>query len=522
MIQSLRSATLVSSFLLLSGASMLPVMAQAPSTLRVMLNSDVRSTDPGVNRDLNSDAIVVHMVEGLVAYREDTSIGMLLADKVDVSPDGLKYTFTLRDGLTFHNGAKLTSDDVVFAWKRYLDPATQWRCITEFDGRGAAKVTALTAPDVKTVVFEIEKPSAMFLGQMARIDCGGAGIFHRDSIGTDGKWINPVGTGPYAMGEWRRGQFIELGKFAGYVSRGGERDGLTGGKAAHVDKVRFTIIPDGAAAKAALFSNSIDVRPDFSANDIEEAVKRSDVKVQSHPTMELNGILLQVNDPVLKDPRIRRAFALAIDRDALVDAVQSGRAKPVNSPIPLVSPFSGAQQKTAIPFNLAEAKKLVAEAGYKGEPIKMIVTKRFMSLYDGAIFAQAMAKDAGLNVEVEVLEWATQLDRYTKGDYQSMFFSFSARLDPSLSFEMLTGPKATQPRKVWDNAEAIALLRESTITGDNTRRQVIFDDLQRRFVADMPMIPLWNSIDVVATRANITGYKTWAASVPRLWGVKVN
>ncbi|MFN8928268.1 MAG: ABC transporter substrate-binding protein, partial [Rhodospirillales bacterium] len=122
----------------------------AADTLRVRLNADIRSTDPGVNRDANSDAVVMHMVEGLVAFREDTSVGPMLAESVTVAPDGLAYTFRLRDGVRFHNGAPLTAEDVAFAWKRYMDPATQWRCLPEFDGRGASKVTAVETPDART------------------------------------------------------------------------------------------------------------------------------------------------------------------------------------------------------------------------------------------------------------------------------------------------------------------------------------------------------------------------------------
>lgn len=506
-------------------AAAAPAVAQAPAagtTLRAMMNADVRSTDPGVNRDLNSDAVVLHMLEGLVAYREDTSIGPMLAERVEQSADGLTFTFTLREGVRFHNGATLTSEDVLFAWRRYLDPATQWRCLSEFGPNGSSRIADVSAPDARTVVFRLAAPSAMFLGQMARLDCGGSGIFHRDSLNADGTWRQPVGTGPFRMGEWQRGQWLELLRFDGYASRGGERDGLTGGKTAHVDRIRFIVIPDGSAAKAALYSGAIDVRPDFSARDIAEARQRQDVRVDTHPTMELNGILFQTNDPVIGDVRIRRALSLAIDRKDLVETLTEGLVPPVNSPIPLASAFSGPVQRAEWPTDKEQARRLLREAGYDGRPIRMIVTQRFMSLYNGAVFVQEMAREVGLNIELEVLEWAAQLDRYTSGNYQTMFFSFSARLDPSLSFEMITGPKDTQPRKVWGERAAIDLVRESMVTPSPERRQAIFDELQRMFVEHLPMIPLWNSADIVAHRANVSGYRTWAAAVPRYWGVRLN
>ena len=129
--------------------------------------------------------------------------------------------------------------------------------------------------------------------------------------------------------------------------------------------------------------------------------------------------------------------------------------------MPIGSPFYSAVQAQGYTQNIAQAKKLLAEAGYKGQPIKMIANKRYSSVFDAAVLVQAMAQAVGINIEIEVLDWAAQLDRYNKGDYQAMAFTYSARLDPSLSYEMLTGPKATQPRKVWDNPEAQELLRES-------------------------------------------------------------
>jgi peptide/nickel transport system substrate-binding protein len=99
-----------------------------------------------VNRDNTTDGVLLNVVEGLVGYREDGSVGPLLAQSVDVSPDGRTYTFKLRKGVKFHNGAPLTSADVAWSWKRYMDPKTDWRCTSEFDGRNGLKVVD-SAPD---------------------------------------------------------------------------------------------------------------------------------------------------------------------------------------------------------------------------------------------------------------------------------------------------------------------------------------------------------------------------------------
>ena len=496
--------------------------AQAPAPLlRLRLNADIRSTDPGVNRDFNTDVVVLHMVEGLVGMREDSTPGPLLASKIETSKDGKTYTFKLRDGVTFHNGAPLTADDVVWSWKRYLAPATQWRCLPDFDGRGIAKVTGVSAPDAKTVVFTLEKPTALFLTTMARIDCGGSAIVHRSSVGADGKWIAPIGTGPFKLGEWKRGQYVELQRFAAYASRSEPMDGLTGGKKAEVERLRFLVIPDEAAAKAALLSNGIDLLTDIGIAQLGDLNGQPNVVIEKATTASVSAILFQTRDPLLKDVRIRRAIALAIDTPELVRGVTNALAKPNNSMIPVVSPYYDAAQAVGFKTDIVQAKKLLAEAGYTGQPIKMLTNKRYIASYDTAVLAQAFAARAGIKIEIEVLDWATQLDRYTKGDYQTQAFVYSPRNDPSLSFEMVTGPKETQPRKVWDNPVVQAKLAESMEITDKVKRQAVLDDLHKRMLDEVPLIPLYNGLQFVAANKRVQGLRTWPAEVPRLWNVRL-
>jgi peptide/nickel transport system substrate-binding protein len=495
--------------------------AQSAGTLRISLNSDIRSTN-FVNRDANTDAVMLHTVEGLVAFREDGSVGPALAEKVDLSSDGRTYTFVLRPGVRFHNGAELTSADVVWSWKRWLDPAVQWRCLPEFDGRGAIKMLAVEAPDPRTVVLRIERPSALVLAQMARADCGMSAILHKDSVDAEGKWKGPVGTGPFKLGEWKKGEYVELVRFPEYASRKEPRDGYAGGKKALVERVRFVVIPDASAAKAALLSGALDILTDLSPTDAAELKQRPEVVVDSSPTMGLNAILFQTTDQLLKDVRIRQAIAHSIDTAEITAALTQGLAKPNNSPIPVSSPFHGAVQGKLVKRDIAQAKKLLAEAGYRGQPIKMIANKRYNSTFDAAVLAQAMAAEAGIRIELEVLDWATQLDKYTKGDYQTMSFTYSARLDPALSFEMMSGPKATQPRKVWDNSDGLKLLQEAMAVSDAPKRQALFDELYARWLADMPALVLYNGLEIGAVRKNVKGYKPFPMGLARAWDVSLD
>jgi peptide/nickel transport system substrate-binding protein len=503
----------------LAAALALPAAAQTPGdyTIRASLNSDIRSTQPGGNRDANTDVVMMHVVEGLVAYREDTSVGPMLAESWTLSDDGRTYSFRLRDGVTFHNGAPMTSAEVVWSWKRFLTPATSWRCLPDLDGRGLAKVVAVEAPDPRTVTVTLDKPSAIFLSIIARPDCGQTAVMHPDSVGADGQWRGPIGTGPYRLGEWRRGQSVELTRFDAYASRGGGTDGFTGGKTAYAKTLRFMVIPDASAARAALLAGSVDVLSDVPMAEAVDLRGRPGVTLQHAPSMGVTAFLLQTRDPVLQDVRIRQAIALALDVPQIAEGTMEGMAEPNASIIPIRSPWHG--DAAPVKRDVAAAKRLLAQAGYRGQTIRMQVNRRYANTYDGAVAAQAMLAEAGIKVELDVLDWATQLDRYTKGEYQMQSFIYSARLDPSLSYEMVSGPKDTQPRKVWENPEGLALVQRSMQETDEAARRQVFAELHARFMRDVPMIVLYNQPDFLAGRGNLQGLKAWPSGHTRLWNV---
>ncbi|WP_439499385.1 ABC transporter substrate-binding protein [Bosea sp. (in: a-proteobacteria)] len=496
-----------------------PAAAQQ-AVINVALNADIRSTNPGVNRDDNTDAVILHMVEGLVGYRENGAVAPLLAEQVSASADGLTYTFKLRKGVKFHNGAELTSADVLWNWTRYMDPKTDWRCRTEFDGRTGMKVTDVTAPDPSTVVMTLDKPSALFLDTMARTDCAMVAIIHRDSLKPDGSWDKPIGTGPFMLGDWRRGEFVSLKRFDGYVSPPGEkRDGYVGRKRALVPEVKFLAIADGATIKAGLISGALDVA-DVPDSDVPEMKKVQNLQVLSAPSASKHALLIQSRDPLLKDVRMRQAIAAALDLDQIVAHGSNELGTTNNSAVYVSSPYYSDVQRQRYTYDPARAKALLTEAGYKGQPIRLIANKRStVPSFPVAIMAQAMLQAAGINSEIEVLEWATQLDRYSKGNYQMMSFSYSARIDPAQSYNQFSGPKDKFPSKAWDSRRADELIEKATLVADDAERQKLFDELHKLMLADAPLIFLYNQVDTAVVSRRLQGFAPWVASKPRLWEV---
>jgi peptide/nickel transport system substrate-binding protein len=497
------------------------VPAAAADTINIALNADIRSTNPGVNRDDNTDGVVLNMVEGLTGYRDNGSAAPLLAEKIDVSADKLTYTFHLRRGVKFHNGDGLTSADVLWSWNRYMDPKTEWRCIAEFDGRNGLKVESVSAPDPMTVVMKINKPYALFPDALARTDCGGTAILNKASLKPDGTWDKPIGTGPFRLTEWKKGEYVLLSKFDDYKSPPGDKpDGYVGSKRPLVDQVKMIVVPDAASVKTALLSGAIDATQTLDS-DVEELRKNSNIVVASGVGASKHSIILQTLDPVLSNVKIRQAIMAALDGDQLAAATSYGLATPNNSAIFPESLYYSEVQKQRYKYDPGKAKQLLKEAGYKGEPITIIANKRVhVPSYPATLFAQAMLQQVGINVNIEVMEWPAQLDRYNTGKFQMMSTSYSAQLDPAMSYQQFEGPKATQPRKVWDNPKAQELIDQALAESDQAKRQAFFDQLHKMQLEDAPIFIMYSGVESNASSKRISGFNYWQGK-PLAWETKV-
>ena len=507
---------------LLASACLLPLLASPTlgQSVTVAVQADVRSINPGVNRDDGTDDFALQMVEGLVGYDEGGTPQPLLAEKVDLSADGKTYTFTLRRGVKFHNGAELTSADVLWSWTRYMDPKTDWRCTSDFDGRSGLKVESVEAPDARTVVMKIDKPNALFLDTMARTDCAMTAILHKDSVKADGSFDKPIGTGPFRFGEWKRSEYFTMAAFDGYASpkADGKVDGYVGSKRPLLKDVKFLVVKDPATVKAGLASGALDLS-EILPSDVEEIRKLPKLAVVTAPTAVRHVLLIQTLDAVTGKQKVRQAIAAALDMDEVVATASDNLGQANTSPIYSRSSYFGAVEKQGHTYDPARAKKLLAEAGYKGEKITILANKRpRVPSFPAAVVVQAMMQAAGINAEIEVLDWATQLDRYNKGNYQMQSFSFSARFDPALAFEQFSGPKDKQPRKIWDNPQAQAKIDRLTAIADRTERQKLVDELHKQVIDEVPLIFMFNGVDSIAHSKKLSGFLPWQSKL-RMWEV---
>lgn len=488
-------------------------------TLNVAIGSDILGTAPGVRRDENTDIVMMHVFEGLVGLRENGTPGLLLASKVDVAPDGRRYRFDLRQGLRFSDGSLVTPADVVRSWRWYLDPANSWLCLAGFDGSTGAKVQAVRASGPGSVDFILDRADPMLMSRMAGPECGGSAIFAARSLGSGGNWRSPISTGPYQLESWQRGEYLTLTANPYYRSRGGAGDGYTGGKTAATPKIKFHIIRDGAARLAALLKGQLDVLPSLTAAETRQLNRAPGISISSAPVAAINAVLIQTDDALLRDIRLRRALAMALDLKAITGLSTAGAGTPNSSIVPVASPNHGKAQDLGYANDLDVARRLLAAAHYDGQPITLVTNRRYADQFDQALLVQAMARAVGINIRLEVVDWATQLALYQSGKYQLMSFAYSARAEPFASYTSMLGDRSVSKRKVWGDPAAIALLRTLGETVEPNRRKAILDDLHRRMIADVPLIVLYNNSDANALRSGITGFSSWMMARARFWNV---
>ncbi len=492
--------------------------------IRVAIGSDILSTNPGVLRDGNTDTVLYHIGESLVAYRDDMSVGPLLAETISLSPDRRTYTFTLRRNVRFHNGALMTSADVVWSWRRYLDPETGFRCLDDFDGSGASgiRIESITAPAPDRVVFRLNRPSALFLDRMASVQCLTA-VLHPSSVDANGAWVAPIGTGPYRLGEWRRGRSVTLERFNNYSSRTEPMTGLTGRKTALAERVVFVVTPDRFSAKSSLYAGALDLvfaAPISAYGEMQRrAERRGDVRIHRQATLDWTVLLMQTRDPLLRDVRMRRAIAHALSPELITDVSTFGLAEPNPSAVMRASRFYNEGFSAWPAYDPAMARRLAREAGYRGQVLTIQTNRKFSYMYDNAVAAQAMLIAAGFNVRLEVSDWATQLSRFQRGEFQLSAFGYSARSHPALMYATFTGSRDVRRSYQWEDPRALALVAEFENAPNDEALAGLLAQLHALMQEDVPMVGLYNDEIIDLTRTTLNGYRPWAMGRPRLWGV---
>jgi peptide/nickel transport system substrate-binding protein/oligopeptide transport system substrate-binding protein len=341
----------------------------AEQVFRFRLHEDPPTLDPALQTDNLSEAIVTNVFRGLVSMAPDTlEVQPAVARSWTVSPDGLTYTFTLRDDVRFHNDRRATADDVVWSFRRLMAKETRSprRFLLEplvgataFEEGKTEEFPGVSAPDPSTVVLRLDKPFAPFLGMLTM---AGASILPREVYGDPAKGYlrAPVGCGPFRFARWEAGSLIELLAFDHYF----------GGRPA-LDRVQVRIIDNQVTAFQEYLAGGLDSLDEV-PNDVPDAVKP---EVLRYPYLGIGYIGFNLDRAPFKgNAALRQALNYAVDKEHLWNVLMPGSNTPGRGLIPPGVPGYD-PQLPGYPHDEAKARSLLARAGYPAgrglEPISL-------------------------------------------------------------------------------------------------------------------------------------------------------
>lgn len=384
--------------------------AQAQGRAVVGMTLEPPILDPTAGAAAAIDEVVyANVFEGLTRIDETGTVQPGLAERWDVSPDGLVYTFFLRDGVVFHDGTGFDADDVVFSIERAKAPESANAQKGLFE-----PIETVRALDPTTVEITLSRPEGLFSWHMG---WGDAVIVAPESAAANA--TNPIGTGPFRFVDRVEGQSVEFARFDDYW-----------GEPAALESLEFRFVSEDAAQIAAVLAGDIDVFPNIGSEGLDAIRGNPDFDIYIGTT-EGETILVpnQRREP-WSDVRVRRALQHAIDREALIQAVGEGLGTPIGSHFaphhPAYVDLTG-----RYPYDPDKARALLAEAGH-GDGLSAVMKLPPPSYArDGGEVIAAYLAQVGIEVEIVPVEWAQWLSEVFRGahDFDLTIVSHTEPLD---------------------------------------------------------------------------------------------
>ncbi len=420
------------------------------------------------------EVVYANIFEGLTRIDENGAVKPALAESWTISEDGKTYTFKLHAGVKFHDGTDFNADDVVFT----LDRARGEKSVNAQKAL-FEPIESVTAIDPLTVEVKLKRPTGSLLFNLG---WGDAIMVAPESADTNK--TNPVGTGPFKLGKWVKGDSISLTKNADYW-----------GEAAKLDKATFKIIADSAAALSALMAGDVDAFPIFAAPEMLpqfEADPRFKVVIG---TTEGETILSTNNaQKPFDDVRVRKAMAHAIDRQALIDGAMFGYGTLIGSHFAPHNP-AYVDLSQVYDFDLDKAKALLKEAGLEnGFKARLHLPPTDYARRSGLIIASDLKK-IGIDLDIINVEWGQWLKQVFKGkDYDLTIVSHTEPMD--------IGIYARDDYYFqYKNPEFNAIIKELNATSDEAKRTELLhkaqkklnDDAVNGFLFQLAKTGVWNA-----------------------------
>jgi peptide/nickel transport system substrate-binding protein len=443
----------------------------------MIIESSPTNLDPRVGLDAQSERIDELLFDALVRRDEHFNLQPSLAERWDI-PDPLTYIFHLRRDVHFHNGQPLTSHDV----KWTLDSLLSGKLISP-KASTYSSISSVEAPDDYTVILRLNKPYASLLWNLSD---GAFGVVPNGSTGALSQ--QPIGSGPFKFVSARQDRDLVI-----------ERNDQYWGAKPQLRRVRFIVVPDETTRALELRKGSGDVLINALTGDTVRVLRNQpNLATDVSPGSNYAYLALNTRDPILKDVRVRKAIAYAIDRAEIIHYLMSDLAKPSNSVLP---PQSWAYNPSATDYthDPAAANRLLDAAGYvKKNGARFQLTMKTSTDASTRLLAAALQqqlRDIGIDLQIRTFEFATFYADVTKGAYQIHSLRWiGGNQDPDI-FESIFDTNSFAPKRqnrtFYSNARVDELIKIGRSTVNQEDRRRAYFELQDIVNRDVPYINLW-------------------------------
>jgi peptide/nickel transport system substrate-binding protein len=456
-----------------------PAAAQAPQ-LAVQITAEPPGLDlTATPASATATVVFYNIQEALVKVDAQGRLIPWLAERWHTT-DNLNYTFFLKKGVRFHGGRELTADDVKFVLDRARNPETKHP-----NARHYEDIATIHVRDPHTVTIALKQNNAMFLHNLAR---QGSVIYPREAV--DQLKAQPIGTGPFMLDRWDRGDRVVLKRNPDYHVKGLPK----------LDRVTFRFIPDANAALAALQAGDIDVMAFGLGPESVEVVRRNP-NLQVILGETTSDVILALNNSKkpFSDVRVRRAITHAIDKAEVLKGAMFGLGRILGSNVDPLNPYFVDMAK-AVPHDPARAKQLLAEAGYpNGLEVVLKVPPQYpYTVRTGEVLVGQLAK-VGVRVKLEQIEWGQWLDRiYKNADYDMTIIGHAEAWDAG----NYANPKYYYR---YDSARFQEVYAASERTLDEKKRRDLYAQLQKIMADEAPVVWLYVYPRLVAAKKGVQG-----------------
>jgi peptide/nickel transport system substrate-binding protein len=480
----------------------------AQTTLRIGLAEDPDILDPTLARTYVGRIVFASFCDKLFDIDEKLNIVPQLALADQISDDGREVTIKLRPGVKFHDGEPFDAEAAKFSLERHLTFPGSFR------KPELAALDHVNVVDSLTIKLVLKSPFSPLIAQLT--DRSGMMVSPKAAKEAGDKFgLHPVCAGPYKFVERVQQDRIVFEKFADYWNK----DNV------FIDRVVYLPIVDSTVRLANLKSGGLDLIERVLATDIKDV--RADSRLKLSTALELGyfGLTININNdknkgPLSQSEKVRQALDLSIDREAINQVVFNGEFTPGNQ---WVSPEHPYYQK-AFPIqkrDIAKAKALLKESG-AALPVSVdFMVPKGPENEAVAQVLQSMAAEAGFDLKIRLIEFATSLKQAQAGEFQVFQIGWSGRIDPDGNSYVFMHTKAPQNDGGYSNPEADKALEDARLVTDPAQRKAIYEKLTRIVLNDEPLIYLYHRKLLIAHTTKLEGYKQMPDGLVRVIGLKL-